>query len=405
METSTIDTNGTAHTLAQAIPSRNLVKWATPRDQLVTRDLESVRDLLRKRRGAQEPIDHARSLSQAHLKFGDGSTRRAAFAFLKPGGLEEPMALTHHALRALGREVLPGRGLDFLLEEAALHEQGRKLADLNWATFAQRATDPKMVRTIRMRDPITGETRRTVRSVHSTDYAPYDNLEFVEDLLSGGYDRMPLIAFQETDQSIKLKFALGGFDLGEGNVFGEGHNFLTGADGKRGIVIPMVEAWNSEAGSRAVTLKPGMFRLICTNTAGSWEDQKTFRWIHRGDRSRIQIGVKDCLTELRTTASGTVKAYEQAVDVAIDDAYAWFERAVNGEELGKGEKEAIRAAFHHETTTPGGMLATVVDAVTLIAQDAIDEFEQERIERVGSNLLRRGLSESLKHGGKILVEA
>lgn len=364
--------------VAQAVPSRTLTRWHTPRGEMQAKDLESVRDLLRTRRARQEPIDHSRSPSQVHLRFGDG--KRATVAFMEPNGLGTPMILTNHALRALGREVLPGRGLDFLLEELELGEGGRKLADMNFAAFSRGKHDPRMFRTVVIND--NGNTVRALRSIHSTDYAPYDNLEFVEDLLSGGYASHPLVSVVETDQALRFRF-------------------LLEKPTEVSVPVPMVEAWNSEVGSRAVTVKPGMFRLVCTNGAGAWEDVKTFRWIHRGDRSRIQIGVKDALTEVRTTASGTVDAYKRALDIGIDDAYAWFEAASSGEEIGKAEKEAVKGALHDPTTTPGGRLASVVDAVTLIAQNASDEFEQERIENVGTRLLRRGLAESLRVGSTL----
>lgn len=398
--------------LAQGIPTRTLNDWTTPRGELATRSLESVRDELRQRRRLQDPQERTRTLAQVHVRFGDG-TKRAQALFMEPGGVGEPLTLTHHALRALGREVLPGRGLDFLLEEVNLGEQGRKLADMNFATFARSKTsDPKMFRTAVVKDPDTGAIARAIRSLHSTDYAPYDNLEFVEDLLSGGYDSFPLVSFRETDQSIRFRFLDGGaVDLkdldGEGHGFRDGsHVFLKGADGKQGLPIPSFECWNSEVGSRAVTIKAGMFRLICTNSAGHWEDDATWRWIHRGDRERIRVGVRDCVTEARVKAAGVVKAYENALNVSIDDAYTWFEQATKGrDDLTKGEREEVKGALHDPTTTPGSRLASVVDAVTLIAQKASDEFEQERIEAVGTALLRRGLSEGLQNGGRIAVAA
>lgn len=378
--------HGAPSALPQGIPSRRLIDWSTPRGVLSTRDLETVRDDLRERRRMQAPVDHTRTLGQCHLRFGDG-TRRAAVQFMEPGGLGEPMVLTHHALRAFGREVLPGRGLDFLLEQIDLGEGGRKLSDMSFAGFSRaHGHTPRMIRTLTLRDPATGKPARAIRSVHSTDYAPYDNLEFVEDLLSGGYASHPLVSIVESDQGLRLRF-------------------LLGESAEVGKPIPMLEAWNSETGSRAVTVKPGMFRLVCTNGAGTWEESATFRWIHRGDRERIRTGVKDAITELRTSAAGVVKAYEDALEVSIDDAYAWFERAAAGEDLTKVEAANVRTAMHDETTTRGGLLASVVDAVTLAAQSAIDEFEQERMEQIGARLLRRGLTESLKTGGRLTAEA
>src|SRR5688572_7983387 len=194
--------------VAQGIPSRKLVDWTTPRGELQTRDLESVRDLLRKRKDAQNPMDLTRTPGQMHVRFGQAG-QRAALAFMDPGkGVGEMMPLTHHALRAIGSEVLPGRGLGFLLDQVELGEHGRRLSDMSFAAFAQNGTHntPKMFRTAVMVDPDTKERKRVVRSLHSTDYAPYDNLEFVEDLLTAGYGMLPLVSIRETDQALRFRF-------------------------------------------------------------------------------------------------------------------------------------------------------------------------------------------------------
>jgi hypothetical protein len=398
--------------VAHAIPNRALIRWDTPRDQLQARDLETFRDGLKKLQEKQQPLDLTRTPGQALLRFGNGTTR-ASLAFLKENGLGDSMSLTHHAFRALGREVLPGRGLDFLLDQCELGEAGRKLSDMSFTAFARaNGSEPRMFRTVMMTDPATKEVRRTVRSIHSSDYATYDNLQFVEDLLSGGYGNLPLVSITHTDQALRFRFLAPppGMDLanldGQGHGYRDGsHVFLKGADGKSGIPMPSFECWNSEVGQRAVTIRAGMFRLICTNSAGHWDDEEaTWRWIHRGDRARIREGVKGCMTEARVKAAGVVEAYETALNVAIDDAYAWFERATKGSALQVGEVQAVEKALHDPTTTPGGLLASVVDAVTLVAQDAVDEFDQERIEMVGARLLQKGLAESLKNGGRLTFE-
>ena len=50
-------------------------------------------------------------------------------------------------------------------------------------------------------------------------------------------------------------------------------------------------------------------------------------------------------------------------------------------------------ALDHETTTPGRLLASTIDAVTLIAQD-LDLFGQAEMEKVGARLMTRGLSQA-----------
>jgi hypothetical protein len=55
------------------------------------------------------------------------------------------------------------------------------------------------------------------------------------------------------------------------------------------------------------------------------------------------------------------------------------------------------------TTTEGGLLASVVDAVTLAAQQESDLFAQAEVEQYGARLLRRGLMAA--RDNRILVEA
>jgi hypothetical protein len=50
-------------------------------------------------------------------------------------------------------------------------------------------------------------------------------------------------------------------------------------------------------------------------------------------------------------------------------------------------------ALDHETTTPGKLLASTIDAITLVAQDH-DLFGQAELEAVGARLLHRGLEQA-----------
>ena len=297
------------------------------------------------------------------------------------------MLLTSAGASDLAGEVLPSRFFAGLKELAQTDEQGAKLATMTWAKFAQKATTPKMVRTVKMQ--VNGQTHRAIRSCHSPTYAPYSHLQFVEDMLdnAGEFAKLPVLDFRVTDSAMRLRFA--GCDAGEIEV---------------NKPITMIEAWNSEIGSRKVGLRGGMWRLTCTNGMGNWDNRSDFAWRHSGDSGRIQNGVRNAFENLLTSARGIVEAYGQALSIGIDDAFAFMEQ-----ELQKGEATArfiveAQGALQHATTTPGGNLASVVDAITLVAHMTTEDLQvQFEMENLASGILRRGLTTGLRNGGRIEV--
>ena len=159
-----------------------------------------------------------------------------------------------------------------------------------------------------------------------------------------------------------------------------------------GSPIPMIEGWNSEVGMRRIGLRGGQFVLKCTNGMGHWNDRTEYGWIHRGNSERIRSGVQDAFINLQTTASGVISAYTQALNIGIDSAFEWMQRELDGR-VSERVITSAQAALAHPTTTPGGLLASVVDALTLVAQDEIDIFQQYEIEREASRILVRGIQQ------------
>jgi hypothetical protein len=372
-----------ALTLAQGLAPRALASWASPRNLFKGQHLEAVRDVLVERRRRQDPVDFHRSLGQAHLTFaGEGGPAYASLRFMGGG---ETYALSQQALGSIAREVLPTRGLGFLTALAALGEKPRQLADVNFAVFSQANADKDklhLFRSVLAAGPYDG---RLVRSLHSTSYATYDNLELVEDLLASGYANFPVAHFNETDTGLRLRF-------------------LVEPVKELRQPVPMFEVWNSETGNRAVTVRPGAFRLNCTNGMHSVDlTGSQNRWLHRGDRERIRDGVRAIVSEGRVRASGLVDLYQRAVDIQITDAFAWMQS--NFPDLTEDQSGRVRAALADETTTAGGNLASLVDAVTLAAQGEGDIYEQESMEMLGSRILDFGIAESLKSRDRVLVPA
>lgn len=358
-----------------AIQSRTLENTVTPRDSVQTMHLEQVRDRLLQRRDLQEPEDIHRSADQIHVDFTEPG--RAKLHFINQGGLDEPMLLTETGLKQLGAHVLPNRGVSFLEDLAGLGEHGRKLATANWAMFSRELSDPRMVRTVKVRDPQTGEITRAVRSVMSQGYGTYDNVTLVDDLLNSVETRhLPVLAYQETDRGIRLRMALDGTE-----------------EMKLNEPVRMLEAWNSEVGLRSAGIQGGIFKLWCTNGCGTWDkDGGVFRFVHRGDSARISKGISDGVSNIRVAASGVLDAYNAALDVAIDDAYLWLGQQLKGT-LTRPQIQRAQTALNAPTSQPNlGTLAGVVDALTLSAQDESSMFAQSQMEQAASQLLRKGLN-------------
>jgi hypothetical protein len=347
------------------------------------RHLEDLRDEVARTDALMDPVDFDRPLTDVHFSFRDARTGMASMRPIVAGGVGEPYALTRNALSQFASEVLPGHGLAFQRALLDLGENGRKLADLNMSLFMREAPQPLMLRTATYLD---GQTpTKAVRAVVSQKYATYGDLQLVEDLLSAVETRdLPVLSWTRTDTGMRVRLALGELELKK--------------------PVPMLEAWNSEVGRRSVGITAGIYRLVCTNGMGAWDDKATYRWQHQGNVERIRTGVNAAVGHLRLQADGTLAAYEAALHVAIDDAMAWMEQNL-GTSLNAAQLGRAQAGLVHPTTTAGGTLASVIDAVTLAAQDETDIYDQHAMERAASVVLRTGLGIASASGGRLVAQA
>jgi hypothetical protein len=367
------------------VPTRRIITRGATKGKLTTLHLEEVRDILRAQTEKQQPMDHDRSFSHLSLDFTGGRVQ-AAFLDAK-AGLGEKMLVHEHAYRQVSANVLPARGGGFLLEQARLGANGEKLSTMGWSMFARGDDKPRTFRTALTRDA-DGSVRRMLRSQHSQGYATYDNLRFVEDMLTFGGDLTTarVAAFNTTDTGMMLRFV------------------QTDGEIELNKPIPMFEALNSEVGCRKTTLRGGMWKLICTNGMAHWDKSSEWSWRHYGDGDRISRGVASAFDELNVAASGVIEAYTRALDIAIDDAFAWLTQELDKAGASDAQVQRAQAALNDPTTTSGGRLASVVDAITLSAQSENDLFEQTQMEDWASLLLRRGLNAAGSRE-RILVEA
>ena len=368
----------------QLIPSRTLVsKGATHLDR-TAQSLEEVRDYLAKLDNLQDPRDEERSFSQLHISFKGG---RVTGQFLGPNGKDGPPMLVHkNAYQQMSGSLLPPRFGTGLLIQSKMGERGEQLSTLSHALFSRESDLPRMFRIANVKDQ-DGSIHPCIRAQVSQGYARYSNLQFVQDLLdnSGELAEMPVIDFRLTDLGFRVRFCDTPLDQMELDK-----------------PVPMFEAWNSESGSRKTGLNGGAWKLWCTNGCGTWESSTKFEWRHFGDPTRISEGVASACTEIRTQSNGVVDAYNTALDVAIDDAFAFLERELTREKATKEQIVKAQKALTHETTAPGGVLASAVDAITLMAQD-YDLFDQSGLERAAGRILNRGRAAALRSNGRILV--
>lgn len=371
--------------VARLVPERIFAAKGSQKGVLTTLHLEAVRDHIAAFVAAQRPEEYDRSFSNMHLSFDGG---RVFAQFLTPNGLGEKMLVHRTAYSQMSSNLLPNRGGSFLLDQAALGGQGEKLSTLSWATFARKDERPRMFRTVMTRDP--ADSRRVVRmlrSQHSKGYTAYDNLRFLNDLLDTAETRdLPVLQYHLSDGAVRIRFAL-----------------KPGNEIELQKPTPMIEAWNSETAQRSVGMTAGVWKLICTNGLSTWEKSNDWRWRHAGNSDRISNGVRSAVEELRVTSNGVLTAYNSALDIAIDNAASWLQQELLREQAPASFTVRAVHALTDATTTPGGLLASAVDAVTLAAQTEDDLFAQAEYEAFAARILRRGLSTA--RNGRIVSEA
>jgi hypothetical protein len=365
------------------VDDRILLKKGVKRGVATVAHLEEVRDYLRKLAKLQEPVDYHRSLDQLHVSFTEG---RMYGQFIDPTGLSEKLLFSTNGASQTAKEVLPPHFFSGVKVLAHMDVAGAQLATLNWAKFREDKNKPRQLRSILMKDA-DGKVRRMIRSCHSQDYSTYSNLQFVEDLLSVGDEvaSMPVLDVTVSDSVMRLRFTSDEVEVNK--------------------PVRMFEAWNSEVGRRRVGLRGGMFKLVCTNGMGHWSDSQEFHWRHYGDSDRIRQGVLSAVKNLKVVASEVLKAYDQAANVAIDNAYMFLEQQLRSMGVSNERIDKAKGALNHETTTVGNNLASCVDAMTLIAQDESDVLVQDELERMAADLLNRSLLKASRDGNRLYAQA
>jgi hypothetical protein len=354
------------------VSSRGLVDMRSTRTQPMNRSLEEVRDYLKALNTKQDPEDIVRPGSHLAVFFENGvMTGR----FLTPSGLgDQVYSFSSTGAAQLASEVLPSHFFRGLRGFVQIDDDAKKLASLVWNKCATQSKNNLLFRTVNYKDPVDGAVKRMIRAVVSEKYADYSNLQYVQTLLDHGGDLIRnanVLEMRVTDDLMRLRVAI--------DPFAEVNS-----------PIRMVELWNSEVAKRRVSLRSGIYKLICTNGMGHWDKANDHSWVHRGEtgkfRDRVESAVKGAITD----ASGVVHMYEMAINTVINKAFEFMTAQMTLEGLTPNHIAASVKALDDTTTTPGSKLASVVDAITLAAQ-AEDLETQDMMEVAASKIMFRGL--------------
>jgi len=341
----------------------------------------------------QDPHDFKKGLHQVRVFF-DGRQMTARFVDPnKTDGVGEKMLVTTSGASHLHSDVLPSRFWVGFKQLAALDPD---LAHQVWKKFADQTYKTKrVVRTTKMvwcttcggvprgrcGHP-TVEVLRAIRAVVSETYGLYSNLEMVQDIVNkaGHFASMPVLGWWLTDGGVRIRFL--GLDPSTAA--------FAGFDPEKVLAVGMAGGiWNLKTGS-------GL---------GHWDDRTSFRWRHVGKASKISNGVRTSFLALTKTAQDILIAYKASRGIEMEDPEAWLLEQLgrDGKKVGLPERivKAAVEALKDPDVTPGGKLATVVDAMTIAASKEKDIYTASDVEKAAARLMKRGDEIAQKNGGFI----
>ena len=357
--------------------------------------LEQVRDNLLAIQERMDPIDAVVPISALHL---DYAVLADFLAVCQKGTKNNGiLGVSKSGYRKLcERAGFPGHMGSNLMHLAKLPMSegakvgGKHIASMAAGSMLRGNSNSMMIRTAK--DLNNGQ--RYIRSAHSDSYGILDHITCIDTLLDSAASEWPVIDFMLTEKSFRCRQL----------VLEEGQS-LEDIDLTKWI--PSVQTRNSETGDSSFYFGSGGWRATCMNGMYSWNPACSIKARHRGDFAKLQEKIEGGIDSVMAHALGFFEAYDAALETSIQDAFAWFEREASGTNLNitNGEKENVVRAMQDPTSGNFGLLTNVFDAVTLAAQESIDEFRQSQLEDFGASLLRRGLSQAEEGRIPVLIEA
>jgi hypothetical protein len=295
--------------------------------------------------------------------------------------------MTQHAFSQLLRTISSGRSGDLLTDlvqrggTTNLRLASRIMSGLVGDRHAERSL---CFRTVQ-RDPglwldcipaeTPGRPRRIVTAVLSEQYRIYDDAEFVADLVEKVPRNMQfeVISAWRGAEGLRVRATLGAVK----------------DPPEVAVPIPMIEFRNSEVGLSSAMLRGGLYTLVCTNGMHSWNEWAAERWPHRGDMSRVSDEIGAAIRAVHSKATDTLGAYNAAAKQILGSGpqaiRTWLEDRQRDYRLSDRFINRTLFALEDDTTSRSAdgdfTLASVVDAITLQAQDASfsGRFELERV--------------------------
>lgn len=223
-------------------------------------------------------------------------------------------------------------------------------------------------RTVRTRH--NGQVIRICYAVTSIGYAKYDAVELFTDLASIDVFKDMLCIDVRLDRNfVRARFI-------EQEITDELLN----------VPVPMYDATSGFAKNARVSLLAMIYKLWCTNGCGSTKTTKTNSWIHYGSASRIKEELIEALTGEKSAAKKMIDTYKEALNLSIDKEFDKFFDAFVKPNVTQTVADRVLKNMTHETTTPNRKLASIVDSITLTAQE--HGIEQQRmLEDLGAQIL------------------
>jgi len=382
------------------IRSRTLVRRGNKKGDgesvLHAEGIESVLDLLGKIDLKQATRDVRITPSHLEATFEGGVMRAHISPHLSHHKiLSGPMRVFTHAASQWHAQVLPPR---FWAGFKQLAKLNPTLATRVWDEFSRTCKKPVVVRTTMMRDA-GGTPVRAVRAVVSTKYAKYSHLQLVQDIIdkAGHFQKMPVLDWWLTDTGIRIRF------LGIDPVTSAFARF----DPKTvllGKPLPVVDIWNSETGHATVGVSAGLLNMKTLCGLGHWDGSATHTWRHVGSHSRIQGGLRHAFHSATTAAQELAKLYDEAGKVVVTDPEKWLRAQMTKnfmarEGIPSRVLDITVKLLSDPSVTPGGKLASVVDALTLASAAESDMYTAGAVEKAASRIMHRGWELAQKTNG------
>lgn len=370
-----------------------------------------------------DPQDIDRPLDQSSVHYFDG---KFGLAFRQPiaEGMDgeivmpwdAPMNFTGNGLSQFASRVLGSGGGKYVERLRTQGDTGRQLAEVNWTFGLSRQDSPALLRTIKFPD----STYRTVRAVLTGGGRGYSKFDIVDvlDMLCGTpeFAGLPVIESNITIDHARIRFLLNPDDAALFTPEGQLRNPTGSHDTTLRIPVPMGEIGTGEIGQSSTWFNYGTYTYGCLNgmlvssvggrgggRGAGHGGGASWRWTHRAgnDPQKVREGLVGALTSARVESSGMIEDFRRASTTALDDAAAMLD----GWGVQRGaltQKQATRSllAMTDQTAVVNPemphALTTLINGITLAAQDESDPFKQEEMERFAHRLMVIGLREASK---------